>query len=170
MIEFMPTTPVALSLLVLVATPILVLLLSYGSWKVASPGKRFVFAALGGWTIWLFCMVASDPTVVELITGFLLLVTATLVQFTLWTLLAWGFTLSMLLALHRAGQPLLLEEWVQAYTGGKPLSAFAEDRIQLLLRLRLAELTDRQLVMSRGRGRLIAQLTQRLRRLFGLSK
>ena len=65
------------------------------------------------------------PGWVDAATGLLLLMTATLAVFTLWTLIAWGFTLSMLLALARGGRRLSVEEWAEEYMNGKSLSAFA---------------------------------------------
>src|SRR5262245_45114382 len=128
-IDFVPTLPVALSLAAAALLPVLLLALSHGPLKVAAPGRRFVVVTSLAWCAWLAAMIVSAPDAVELVTGALLLATATLAGFTLWTLVAWGFTLSMLLALHRAGRPLTVEEWAAAYTRGKPLDAFTRDRL-----------------------------------------
>jgi hypothetical protein len=102
------------------------------------------------------------------VTGVLLLATATLAGFTLWTLVAWGFTVSMLLALARAGRPLTADEWALAYTRGKPLEAFARDRLGVLFKLGLAEVQEGQVVMTPRRGRAFAKGAMVLRKLFGL--
>jgi hypothetical protein len=115
-------------------------------------------------------MVMIAPGWVELVSGALLLATATLVGFTLWTLIAWGFTLSMLLALDRTSRPLSVEEWVLAYTRGRPVDAFAQDRLGVLFGLGLAEVLGGEVVMTKRRGRFIAGLGGSLRRLFGLSQ
>src|SRR5207253_6121857 len=112
-------------------------------------------------------MVAVRPDWVELVTGGVLLATATLAGFTLWTLVAWGFTVSMLLALSRADRPLTVGEWALAYTRGKPLAAFAQDRLGVLLKLGLAEVRDGQVVMTPRRGRAFAKAAIALRKLFG---
>ena len=167
-IDFIPTLPVALSLAAGVLLPAVVFALSHGPAKVAAPGRRFVLAAVLTWCGWLAAMTAVTPTAVELVTGGLLLAAATLAGFTLWTLVAWGFTLSMLLALHRAARPLTAEEWVSVYTRGKPLDAFARDRIGVLLQLRLAQERGDDVDMTPGRGWMFARLTVLLRKLFGL--
>ncbi len=167
-IDFVPTLPVALSLAAVALLPAFLLTLSHGLLKVAAPGRRFVVAAARTWAAWHTAMIVMAPDAVELVTGGLLLATATLAGFTLWTLVAWGFTLSMLLALHRAGRPLSADEWAGTYTRGKPLDAFVQDRLGVLLKLGLAKLRGDEVVMTRGSGRTFARVTLLLRRLFGL--
>src|SRR4051794_11449564 len=98
-VDFVPSPPVALSLVACGLLPVLLLALSHGPAKVAAPGRRFVLAALLAWAAWAAAMVAANPSAVDLLTGGLLLATATLAGFTLWTLVAWGFTVTMLVAL-----------------------------------------------------------------------
>lgn len=167
-IDFIPSLPVALSLAVCGLLPVLLLALSHGPAKVTAPGRRFVLAAALAWAAWFAAMVVANPSAVDALTGGLLLGTATLAGFTLWTLVAWGFTVTMLVALDRAGGPLTADEWALAYTRGKPLDALARDRLGVLLRLGLAELRGDEVVMTPGRGRSFAKLAAALRRLFGL--
>jgi hypothetical protein len=166
--DFTPTLPVALSLGAVALLPALLLAVSHGPLKVAAPGRRFALAAGLTWVAWAGFMAGGAPDAVELVTGALLLAAATLAGFTLWTLVAWGFTLSMLLALRRAGRPLTADEWALAYTRGRPLDAFARDRLGVLLKLGLAELRGGEVVMTAGRGRALARVTTLLRKLFGL--
>jgi hypothetical protein len=167
-IDFLPSPPVAVSLAACGCLPVLLLVLSHGPAKVPAPGKRFVLAAGLTWGAWVAAALALEPDAVELLTGTLLLATATLAGFTLWTLVAWGFTLTMLLTLNRAGKPLTVDEWALAYTGGKPLEAFARDRLGVLLRLGLAEVRGSEVAMTPRRGRAFARIVAGLRRLFGL--
>lgn len=169
-IDFIPALPVALSLLACGCLPVVLLAVSHGPSRVAAPGRRFILAAALTWVAWLAAMLAVGPGWMDVVTGGLLLATTTLVGFTLWSLVAWGFTLSMLLALDRAGRPLSAEEWVLEYTRGKPLEAFTRDRLGVLIALGLAELRGDEVVMRPRRGRLIARLTIALRTLFGLPK
>ncbi|HVL11290.1 MAG TPA: hypothetical protein VM529_01910 [Gemmata sp.] len=169
-IDFLPTLPVAASLAACVMLPVALLVLSHGPFKVTAPGRRFVLAAGVVWTAWVATMIAVRPDWVDLVTGALLLATATLAGFTLWTLVAWGFTVSMLLALARADRPLTVDGWALAYTRGKPLAAFAQDRLGVLLKLGLAEVRGGEVVMTPRRGRAFAKAATMLRRLFGLSK
>jgi len=167
-VDFAPTLAVALSLAACALLPVLLLALSHGPLRVDAPGRRFVVSAALAWAAWVAATTATAPGAVELVTGALLLATATLAGFTLWTLVAWGFTLSMLLALDRAARPFSVEEWALAYTRGKPLDAFARDRLGVLLKLGLAELRGGEVVMTPRRGRLVARVAVVLRKLFGL--
>jgi hypothetical protein len=170
LVDVIPTVPVALSLGAVALLPVLLLALSHRPLKVAAPGRRFVLAAALTWGPWLAAMLVAAPTAVDLVTGGLLLATATLAGFTLWTLVAWGFTVSMLLALHRADRSLSVDEWVLAYTRGKPLTAFARDRLGVLLKFGLAELSAGEVVMTPRRGRAVAQAARLLREVFGLPR
>jgi hypothetical protein len=169
-VDFIPTLPVALSLLACGCLPIVLLAVSHGPSRVAAPGRRFVLAIGIVWVAWLAAMLASSPEWVDLLSGMLLLATATLAGFTLWTLVAWGFTVSMLLALDRAGRPLSVEEWGLAYTRGKPLEAFTRDRLGVLFTLGLAEIRGADVAMTPVRGRALARIAVLLRVLFGLPR
>jgi hypothetical protein len=168
-IDLVPSAPVAITIAVCWASPILLFALSHGPWRIAAPGRRFVMAAILTWTAWLAAMAAVAPGWVDLVTGGLLLATATLAGFTLWTLIAWGFTLSMLLVLERAGSSITIEEWIRAYTRGRPLDALARDRVGLLLRLGLVSMSDKGLLVSAPRGGQFARVAFACRRVFGLS-
>ena len=168
-VDFVPTLPVGLSLSACGLLPAVLLGLSHGPLKVAAPGRRFIVAVALTWIAWLATSIVVEPDWVDLIAGGLLLATASLAAFTLWTLIAWGFTLSMLLALAAQGRPLTEEEWALAYTRGQPLEAFARDRIGVLLLLGLAKVRGDDVVMVPRRGWLFARLTGLLRKLFGLS-
>jgi hypothetical protein len=167
-IDFLPSASVALSLVACVLLPVFLLCLSHGVLKVAAPGRRFIVAAAFTWGAWLASLPATAPNAVDLVTSALLLATATLAGFTLWTLVAWGFTVSMLLALDRTAAPLSVEEWAMEYTRGKPIDAFARDRLGVLFKLGLAEARGDDVVMTPRRGRLFAKCAGVLRTVFGL--
>lgn len=169
-IDFLPSVGVAASLIAGAGLPIVLITLSHGPLKVSAPGQRFVAAAVSAWLTWVVALFALSPGWVDVASGTLLLTTATLAGFTLWTLIAWGFTLSMLLALNRAGRALSVEEWALAYTRGRPLAAFGRDRLGVLFALGLAEVRGGVIVMTPVRGRLLARLVRLLRKLFGLPK
>jgi hypothetical protein len=151
------------------ALPLVLALLSHGPWKVRAPGRRFVLAALvtaAGWALFLAARRADPPG--DLLASAMVLLTAVLAGFTAWTLVAWGFTVSLLMRLAQAGRPLTFEEWVAAYTGGRAVDRFAEDRLSLLLRAGVARLEGGQVRLTPGRGRRLARLVALLRRLFGV--
>ncbi len=169
-IDFIPSAAVAMSLVACGLLPVFLLSLSHGVLKVAAPGRRFVLAASLTWGAWLATLPATVPDGVDLATSILLLATATLAGFTLWTLVAWGFTVSMLLALNRSHEPLSVEEWALEYTHGKPIATFARDRLGILFKLGLAETRGTDVVMTPVRGRVFAKAAGLLRNLFGLHR
>jgi hypothetical protein len=168
-VDFVPTATVAVSLFACMLLPVFLLSLSHGALRVAAPGRRFVLAATLTWAAWLATLTGTSPTLVDVVAGAMLLATATLIGFTLWTLAAWGFTVSMLLALNRADEPLTCEEWAIAYTRGKALNTFARDRLGVLFKLGLATERNGQVMMTPARGRLFAVGAVMLRKLFGLT-
>lgn len=69
----------------------------------------------------------------DVVSGILLLATAILLVYVFWSLLAWGFTLTLLTALVQAGRPLTEAQWAAAYMQGGDLRMFAHNRLKLLL-------------------------------------
>jgi hypothetical protein len=69
----------------------------------------------------------------DVVGGALLLTTAILLCHVFWSLLAWGFTVTLLTALASSAQPLTLEQWASAYMQGGDLSGFAHNRLSLLI-------------------------------------
>jgi hypothetical protein len=169
-IDVVPTQPVSFSLAACAALPLVLIALSHGALRIAAPGRRFLSAAGVTWLAWLAAMAVSQAGWVDMVSGFLLLASATLAGFTLWTLIAWGFTLSMLLALYRGGRTLSVEEWMLAHTRGKPIAAFARDRLGVLVRMSLADIRGGRVVMTDRRGRVVARIAAGLRGLFGLRR
>jgi hypothetical protein len=169
--DFLPSPAVALSLGACALLPAVLLILSHGPLKVEAPGRRFVRAAGLTAAAWVGLMLLpAAPESADVAVGALLLLTALLAGFTLWTLVAWGFTLTMLLTLARAGGPLREDGWVLGYTGGKPIAAFARDRLGVLFRLRLAEPRGEAVAVTPGRGRLLARVVGPCRAVFGLPR
>jgi hypothetical protein len=69
----------------------------------------------------------------DVVGGVLLLATAILLVYVFWSLLVWGFTLTLLTALAQAGRPLTEEQWAATYMQGGDLGTFAHNRLKLLL-------------------------------------
>ncbi len=106
-----------------------------------------------------------DPA--DVFSGLLFLITAMLFWNVAWSLLAFGFTLTLLTALAQANRPLTRSEWVRAYMQGSNLEKFARNRLQLLLRTGMAK-TDRQNIVATPFGALAAALVRSTRFLFGI--
>jgi len=82
----------------------------------------------------LACLALPGPqTLDDMFGGALLLLTAILLCHVFWSLLAWGFTVTLLTAIASAAQPLTLEQWISAYMQGGDLGGFARNRLRLLV-------------------------------------
>jgi hypothetical protein len=93
---------------------------------------------------------------------------AVIVCFILWSLLVWGFTISMLLALARAGGPTSIEAWAVLYAGGGGMAEIGENRAGLLLSARFAVRTPGGVYVLTREGRWAARALRMLRALFGV--
>ena len=116
----------------------------------------------------LFLIRQESLDVADVFASLLIWLTALLVFFSFWSLLAWGFTVSLLLALTRAEKPMTFEEWVRKYTGGGTIETFARDRLDLLLRAGFARLDGDQVRLLPGWGLRVAWLACTFRRVFGV--
>jgi hypothetical protein len=80
------------------------------------------------------CLALPGPRETDdVLGGILLLATAILLCHVFWSLLAWGFTVTLLTALARSAQPLTLQQWTSAYMQGGDFSGFAHNRLRLLI-------------------------------------
>ncbi|SDS22084.1 hypothetical protein [Bradyrhizobium canariense] len=102
---------------------------------IRGAGSRFRIGcatAVGLFAIACFAL-PGDRQFDDVLGGILLLATAIILSYVLWSLLAWGFTLTLLTALAQTGQPITSEQWAAAYMQGGDLSTFAHNRLKLLL-------------------------------------
>jgi hypothetical protein len=84
----------------------------------------------------------------DVLGGILLLATAILLYHVFWSLLAWGFTLTLLTALAGNDRPLTLEQWMSTYMRGGSLAGFAHNRLRLLIGSGMAILKEGQVVVT----------------------
>lgn len=118
-------------------------------------GTRYRLSVTIGWGLWLAATLAAESGPGDAAAGAMIMATATMIAFNAWGLLAWGFMLSMLMALFRAKAPLSLDQWIERQNGGT-IAVFAGNRLRVLLNMGLAtEDGDRALVRSL-KGRVMA--------------
>jgi hypothetical protein len=136
---------------------------------IRGAGARFALGCLTSLAI--FVMLSTilpgkrDPA--DVLSGCLLLATAMLFWNVIWSLLAFGFTLTLLTALAQAGEPLTRAEWVLAYMKGADLSKFARNRLQLLFGTGMAQF-DGKNVVATSFGVAAASLVRFTRWTFGI--
>ena len=166
--NFSLSLPVAAAIVAAAILPLLLALMGHGPKIFRVPGRRFVVAAgvvVIGWSLATFSLGCRLP---DFVAGGLILLGALLAEFTLWTLVAWGFTLTMLTTIADENEPISLDDWIRAYTGGRDVEAFAEDRLGVLFRLKMAKRHEGFVVSTPGRGANMAKVARLLQRMFGL--
>ena len=85
----------------------------------------------------------------DVISGILLLATAMLLCYVFWSLLAWGFTLTLLTALSKDSRPVTLEQWISIYMRGGNLGDFAHNRLRLLTGSGMVALSQHRVELTR---------------------
>lgn len=103
----------------------------------------------------------------DILSGALLLATAIMLSYVLWSLLAWGFTLTLLTSLAQASGPLTLDQWAAAYMQGGGLSTFAHNRLKLLIGSGLV-VSSNGTIIATPKGMALARLTKLVRFATGL--
>lgn len=103
----------------------------------------------------------------DVLGGLFLLATAIMLFYVLWSLLAWGFTLTLLTSLAQASQPLTSDEWAAAYMQGGDLSTFAHNRLKLLLGSGMVASSDGKIIVTSA-GIAMTRLVKFVRFLTGL--
>jgi|HubBroStandDraft_5_1064220.scaffolds.fasta_scaffold46916_2 hypothetical protein len=142
--------PLQISAIILSATLPLLLLgyarigLFRGAGRLFRAGSLTAFALFAA-----ACILLPGPREIgDMVGGVLLLTTAILLCHVFWSLLAWGFTVTLLTALEGAAQPLTLEQWASAYMQGGDLGGFAHNRLRLLVGSGMAIARDGRIAVT----------------------
>ena len=93
---------------------------------------------------------------IEIVTGFMILGSATLFYLEIWALLSRGYTLGLLLTLHRAKTPLSESELAEGYRGGEGVSWIMKHRLSGLKAARLVQIRDQHIILTPTLGALVA--------------
>ena len=132
------------------ASPPVILIVCARIMRVRGAGSRYLLGCLISIAIFLALALIlpgrRDPT--DLFSGLLLLLAALLVWNVPWNLLAFGFTLTLLTALVKVGQPTTQDQWISVYMQGADLGKFARNRLQLLLGTGMARIDQNHIVAT----------------------
>jgi hypothetical protein len=132
---FLPQPPPLIACALMSSSAMMVLL-----WvlRLRNPGGRFKAAATAGLALLLgssavafvkgYAVEPADACAAMLILG-----AGGIIAFILWSLIAWGFTLNMLLELTSANTPVDLLQWADRYAHQDGLRRFTADRLGVLL-------------------------------------
>ncbi len=168
-----PPPVILAAMLAAAAIPLLLVVLGYLNAPLRHPWARYkasVALAGGGWALAGVALtrLGFAVPVFDWIAGFAIVTAAALAAFVVWSLLAWSFSLHMLLRLAQARAPLSVEDWAAQHAGRASFREIALDRLTILLRLALARRHGEAVELARGRGRLAAALIVLARRIFAL--
>lgn len=168
----LPPPAIAAAIAAALVIPALLVLLSFGPPAWRHPGRRFKRSVIAGWILWLpiaLVLPAYAPShPLDWLAGAAVLVASTLLSFNAWTILAYGVTANMLVALMRADRPLDLDAWADRYSGGRSLNQIFLDRLGHLLLFRLVHRAGDTVHLAPRRGRAAAILLTAVSFLFGL--
>jgi hypothetical protein len=168
----LPPPVVAAAIVAALAIPVLLVLLSWGPAAWRHPGRRFIRSVVAGWILWppialtLPAYAPSHP--LDWLAGAAVLGASTLLSFNAWTILAYGVTANMLVALMQAERPLDLDAWADRYSGGRSLNQIFLDRLGHLLLFRLVRRSGDTVSLAPGRGRAATAALAAVNFLFGL--
>ena len=122
---------------------VLLIVLGVISPALRRPGVRYrVSVGCAGLLllVWLvvLALARTPAAAIDYAADAAIMVSATIIAFVAWSLIAWGFTLSMLLALAHEKRFTGLDEWIRGYTGGADFRRLAADRASVLMASRFA--------------------------------
>lgn len=166
--NFLPGPAQTAAICLSAALPLL--LLCYGRIAaIRGAGRRFRLGCLSVVALFAIACIAlpGQRQLDDVVGGLFLLATAMMLCYVLFSLLAWGFTLTLLTALVQAGRPLTLEQWAAAYMQGGDLGTFAHNRLKLLIGSGMVTTTDSKLTPT-TKGLAVAHLVKLVRFVTGL--
>ncbi|RXH13513.1 hypothetical protein [Bradyrhizobium guangzhouense] len=136
---------------------------------IRGAGRRFRMGCLSVIVLFVIACIAlpGQRQLADVVGGFFLLATAMMLCYILFSLLAWGFTLTLLTALVQVGRPLTSEQWAGAYMQGGDLGTFAHNRLKLLIGAGMVTSADGKLTPT-AKGLAVARLVKLVRLSTGL--
>ena len=161
--NMLPGPAQAAAICLSVALPLLLLCYARIS-AVGGSGRRFRLGCISVIALFAIACIAlpGQRHLDDVLGGLFLLATAMMLCYVLFSLLAWGFTLTLLTSLVQAGHPLTSEQWAAAYMQGGDLGAFAHNRLKLLTGSGLVMTTDGKLAPT-AKGLAVAYVVKLVR-------
>ena len=99
-----------------------------------------------------------------ILASILILTSSIIINFTFWSILIWGFTVSMLEAI-KGKKRINKYKWINIYSGNKNLNFFTRDRIKLLLIIKSIK-KKKDIVQINSIGLIISKIYTFLRKYF----
>lgn len=164
---------VLLPFLLVMSWPLIMILMPFVSKKI-SPGLRFKLSVIILLIIWSFLslfLYSKTPefSIWQSAAGFLFILAVLLFAFMIWSVMCWGFTISMLLWLSKIGKAITLSEWIALYTNEDGIRGMTCNRAQILSWYRLGILNHDEVTLT-ARGHFLARLAQQICYYLGVKK
>lgn len=153
----------------------LVLVMSrYAPASLKTPGSRFKISVATGWFFFLAALSYGllfnlQMDVLDVFAGVSIVLSATIITFIFWSLVVWGFTLNMLLAITALENPVSLDDWIKQYLGEKDTNRLTADRMKILLAAKFAHLDQDQTYNLTRSGYFGTRIYRFARGLFGVT-
>jgi hypothetical protein len=168
---WIPSPPIMSAIFASLSLPLFLLLVAHSPWRPASPMRHFLSAAGLACSLMVVLLLADEmPAWPDLLAALALLAGSVLAEYTLWSLILWGFALSVLNILEQRQQVDSIEGWCTAYAGDDGIDAFTLNRCSLLLAAGFARLSSSRELSITPRGQLAVRIVNAIRWIFGLDK
>ncbi len=160
---------ICLSILLVASLPFFLWILAKTPFKIIQPGLRFKCASLlilGAWCTAkgiFFDMIS----VWDWVAGLLWIISCLIFGFMVWSVLCWGYTLCMLISLYEHNDSVDAGQWQKLHAGPHGTTHLTRDRVDVLMKFRLAAINDDRLVISRM-GLYLAIIARFFRNIFGV--
>lgn len=173
--EIVPGPATATALILATGFAPLIVVLSHRPFRIADLRKRLLVGIaitdiIGVFAVVAFAIVGTALAWSDMIAGALVLVTAQWAFAVFWSLICWGFTLSLLQALKRLDRPAHVESWVREYAGSGGVDSLTRDRFSVLQKLKLVDENETSKLNVTPRGKAIAAIAHVLRFYYGLHR
>ena len=122
------------------------LFLGLGGMLNIAPGLRFKLSA--ALVIITWCVMHQFLFDWVCLAGLLCISAALLIAFMFWSVLCWGYTLSMLLCLEEKNMQNL-QQWERQYAGEQGLQTLSKNRINVLVGLRFASVVENNVILTK---------------------
>lgn len=154
--------------------PAFLVLLRWGPRGMRQLGCRYRTSVAVGWLAFFFTALVvtrgQPAPLLDWLAGVAVLLGMTLIAFNAWTIIAYGITFNMILALARSDRPLNLEAWADCYSGGRSIEQICCDRLQHLFLLRLAHAQGDMVQLAPWTARAVIILLGPIYFLFGVKR
>lgn len=173
-LSILPPMPVTTSLIASASFLLYLIIFSHRPVRFIEE-QRFqaaTIASISLWIILLWLTGALSPVETDLILNILagccIIAGALIIWWTFWTQIAWGFRLTMLVNLDAKQRPILIDDWIDEYGGGRGKEGLLASRVGMLLKLRWATRQGNCVTLTPGWGENSARIVHIFRRLFAL--